>query len=390
VRDVPHVAVLIETSRSFGRGLLEGVAQYIQQHEPWSMYFEPRGLADPPPEWLGTWKGDGILARIDHRQMAQAVLRTGLPVVDLRERLPDLGLSYVGTDNCATMRLPVEHFADCGFRNFAFCRVARDTHPHVEECQTYFRRHVEAAGHRYFCNEPRAQRSPGPSWEEEQAQLAEWIRSLPKPIGVMTRTDDTGYQVLDACRRAGVLVPDDVALASSSNDTVVCNLSNPPLTSVDINAERIGYEATALLARLMRQPRRHRKPVRILIPPRGIVVRQSSDVLAIADREVAAAVRFIRERACDRITVKDVLRHVSLSRSVLDLRFKMALGRTPKGEILRVQLSRARQLLAESNLTLEAIAARSGFGTANYLGDTFLRELGMRPGEYRRRFQRVG
>jgi LacI family transcriptional regulator len=125
----------------------------------------------------------------------------------------------------------------------------------------------------------------------------------------------------------------------------------------------------------------------VLIPPVRVVARQSSDVLAVTDRAVADAVRFIRERACHGVTVEDVLRHVTLSRSVLDQRFKQALGRTAKAEILRVQLEHARRLLAESNLPLEAVAERSGFSSAKYLGDTFARVLGVRPGEYRQRFR---
>src|SRR5882672_10440042 len=99
MRRIPHVAVLIETSRAYGRGMLEGLAQYLREHGPWSMYFALRGLDDPPPAWLKNWKGDGILARIDNRQMARAVLATGLPCVELRGRLAGLGLPFVGTDN---------------------------------------------------------------------------------------------------------------------------------------------------------------------------------------------------------------------------------------------------------------------------------------------------
>jgi LacI family transcriptional regulator len=389
-RRTPHVAILIESSRSFGRGMLEGVARYVRQHGPWSLYYQPRSLDDPLPEWLGTWKGDGILARVETRQMARVVLATGLPAVDLRGRLPDLGLPFVGVDYFAVTRLAFEHLAERGFRHFAFCRSAADRHPHTDQCQAYSRRHVEAAGLTYYCNHPEGGRRRRPAWDEEQAQFADWVLGLPKPVGVMTCADETGYQVIDACRRARVLVPDEVALVSTNNDTILCSLTDPPMTSIDINPQQIGYDGMALLDRLMRGPHRAARPVKALVQPRGVVVRQSSDVLAIADRGVAAALRFIRDRACDGVSVKEVQRHVGLSRTVLDLRFKKALGRTPKDEILRVQIAYARQFLVESNLSLEAIAARSGFSSANYLGDAFTRVLGVRPGEYRKRFQKLG
>jgi LacI family transcriptional regulator len=157
---------------------------------------------------------------------------------------------------------------------------------------------------------------------------------------------------------------------------------------VDVNPERVGYEAAALLDRLMRRPNRQAEPAFIELPPRGIVVRRSSDVLAIADPEVAAAVRFIREHACEGIAVGAVLERLSVSRSVLERRFKAALGRTPKREILRVRLEQARRLLSESHLPLDAIARRCGFATYKYFGDAFRRELGLRPGAYRKQHQR--
>src|SRR5262249_6382303 len=121
----PHVAVLIETSRAYGRGLLEGVARYVRTQGPWSIYFVPQGLGEPPPTWLRNWQGDGILARIDNRSMARAILATGLPAVDLRGRLANLGLPRVGVDNRAVTRLAFQHLQERGFHHYAFCGLAR-------------------------------------------------------------------------------------------------------------------------------------------------------------------------------------------------------------------------------------------------------------------------
>jgi LacI family transcriptional regulator len=381
MRPVPHVAVLIETSRAYGRGLLEGMARYVRERGPWSIYFRPHGLGEPPPPWLRGWKGDGILARIDDRRMARAVLATGLPAVDLRGRLPDLGLPRVGVDNRALARMALEHLRERGFRHFAFCGLPRGEHPHMDQRCDDFTRLVREAGCPCAVFPPPRHR--GRSWEQEQQQLAGWLRGLPRPVGIMACNDDRGQQLLDACRRAGVLVPDEAAVISVENDPLLCGLATPPLTSIDVNPQQVGYEAAALLERLMAGRR---------LPAQGIfldlcrvVTRQSTDVLALQDPELVKAVRLIRERACEGIGVEDVLAGVCLSRSVLERRFKQVLGRTPKAAILAVQLERARQLLAETDLPLADVARRCGFRSEKYFGDIFHIKTGVRPGAYRRR-----
>lgn len=382
MRTTPHVAVLIETSRAYGRGLLEGVARYVREHGPWSIYFRPHGLGEPPPSWLRRWKGHGILARIDNRETARAVRATGLPAVDLRGRLPDLGLPRVGVDNGVLARLAFAHLAERGFRQFAFCGLPHGEHPHMDQRREDFCRLVEQAGYTCAVFEPRRGSRPL-AWEREQEQMAEWLRRLAKPVGIMASHDDRGQQLLDACRRAGVLVPEQAAVISVENDTILCGLATPPLTSIDVNAPRVGYEAAALLARLMAGEKPTRP--RVLLDLCRIVTRQSTDVLALDAPDLAQAIRFIREHACAGINVADVLAAVPLSRSVLERQFRHVLGRTPKAEILRVQLERARQLLAETDLPLAAVAAKTGFRTEKYFGDIFHRKVGERAGAYRRR-----
>jgi len=184
-----------------------------------------------------------------------------------------------------------------------------------------------------------------------------------------------------------VLVPDQVAVVSVDNDEHLCSLSNPPLTSIDINPGRVGYEAAALLARLMAGEEASEEP--IYLSPSGIITRQSTDVLAIDDQLVAMGVRFIREHACEGIGVKQVLDHIDISRSTLERRFKKLLGRTPKAEIIRVQFDRAKQLMAYSDLPLSIVAQKSGFGSIHYFTDIFHKKVGVTPGAYRNRFKTI-
>jgi LacI family transcriptional regulator len=215
----------------------------------------------------------------------------------------------------------------------------------------------------------------------QAADLRRWLRELPKPVGIMACYDIRGQQVLDACRSAGLAVPAEVAVIGVDNDELLCDLASPPLTSVVPNAHRTGYEAAGLLDRLMAGKRVAAAPT--LIAPLGVAARQSTDVLAVDDREVARAVQFIREHACDGINVGDVLRVVPLSRRVLEMRFQRLLGRTPREEILQARLGRVKQLLGETDLPLYLIAERTGFEHVEYLSVVFRREAGTTPSAFR-------
>jgi LacI family transcriptional regulator len=213
----PHVALLIETSHGYGRALLQGIMHYLQRHRPCSVYSQSQGLKAHPPDWLKVWKGDGILVRVEDRAMASAVYQTGLPAVNLRVPFPDLPLPVVGLDNPALGELAFEHLRDRGFRHFAFCGIPRGRYPWMDERWESFEQAVRASGHACHTFVAVKRRKKPPSWEEEQNQIAAWIRTLPKPIGLMAGNDDRGLEVLEACRCADVLVPDEVAVIGVDN-----------------------------------------------------------------------------------------------------------------------------------------------------------------------------
>jgi LacI family transcriptional regulator len=379
-----RVAVLIESSRAYGRGLLRGVARYNREHGHWSVYLQPHGLDDPPPPWLKRWRGDGILARIADRRMLRAVLGTGLPTVDLRGMVPDLGVPFIGVDNRAVADMAADHLIERGLRHFGFCGLLAGVHPQMDERREYFVARLRRSGLKVHLFGARAERST--PWDREQRRMAAWIAKLPKPVGIMTCHDDRGLQVLDACQSAGVSVPDEVAIISVDDDELLCSMFTPQLSSIDVNPERIGYQAAGLLDRMMAGEPPGRDPV--LLPPRAVVLRQSTEILAVDDPEVAEALRYIRGHACEGIRVDDLLAQVGLSRSVLERRFHRSVGRSPKSEISRVQLERAKQLLTESDIPIDAVASRSGFRDARYLCDVFARKVGTTPGTYRAQTRR--
>jgi LacI family transcriptional regulator len=392
MRRLPRVALLIETSREYGRGLLRGVIAYQREHGPWSIFFRPHGLGEPPPRWLRQWHGDGILARINDRRMAEALAQCNVPVVDLRFALLDIARDHpnivqgVGIDNFQVVQLAADHLLERGFRHFGYIGLPRGQYVWADYRCDQFVQRIEKLGHSCSVFASRSGHHREGSYEHEQDEIIAWVRGLPKPIGVMASHDDLGQQLLDACRRVGVRVPDEVAVLGVENDEFLCNLAQPPLSSIAFNAEHIGQEAAALLERLMRG----RKPPRklLLIPPLRVITRQSTDILALDDADVAAALRLIRERARHGLTVAEVLREVPLSRSLLERRMRQAIGRTPKAEILRLQLDWVRELLAETTLSLDQIAQRAGYKHTQNMVELFKKKFGQTPGAYRRAVQR--
>ncbi len=372
---MPRVALLIETSRSYGRGVLRGVRRWMEGHGAWSVYLETRALESQAPPWLRGWKGDGILARTGSAAMARQVRAASVPAVELRSRRLLPRVPWVGVDNRALGDLVAAHLLDRGFRQFGLLAF-RSEDFFRERCDNFVAT-LRAKGFRCAVHEA----APHPErWEAQQRELVRWVRALPKPAGIMACTDQLGFWLLDACARAGIPVPDQVAVVGVENDEALCSMARPTLSSVALDTERIGYEAAGLLDRLMRG---RKVPGVTSLPPLGVIARQSSDYVAVGDERLAAALRHIREHAASRIGVDDVARAAALSRSSLERGFRAVLGRSPHDELVRVRLELARRLLAETDLKLAAVAQKSGFRHAQRLCERFKAKVGMTPGDYR-------
>ncbi len=373
----PHVALLVETSNAYSRLLLQGVADYIQGHGPWSIYLGEKKRGDPVPAWLSRWDGDGIIARVENEKMAESIMHSKMPAVNVSQTDFDPRLPSVNTDEFAVAQMSVEHLINRGFRQLAYCSVTGFSWAKLR--QKAFVDAAKEAGFSCHVYEPAANRRM--SWEREQEELAKWLQSLPKPIGMRAAYDFRGQQVLDACRRVGLAVPEAIAVIGAGNDEVLCRLAWPPMTSTDPNPIVIGYEAAALLDRLMQGEPMNGQ--RVLVQPLSIAARQSTDTMAIEDKDIADAVRLIRESACEGINVGDVLSRVPLVRQSFEQRFKKALGRSPHAEIVRVRLERAKQLLTNTDLPLSVVAEKAGFSQAAYLSTVFKEKVGKSPSNYR-------
>ena len=384
----PQVALLIESSRAYGRGLLRGIAAYAKLNGPWVLLAQDRGNIDPVPDWFKRWEGDGVIARVESPAMEKAIEAKGLPAVDLRGKY-DLKMPLIETNDRRVAEMAADHLLDRGFQHYAYCGFSGANYS--ERRLQYFPALIEKAGHPCHVY-PSADLKPAKTQKKQEQlgilfaeELASWIEALPKPVGVMACNDLMGQQVLNASRAVGVSIPEEVAVIGVDNDELFCDLSDPPLSSVEPNTEKIGYEAAALLDRMM-QGQAPPSP-KIFIEPMGVVTRQSTDVLAIEDRHVAAAVSFIRQHACRGINVEDVLHHVRIPRSSLERRFSANIGRTPKAEIVRVQIERVKQLLAATDYILPRIAELAGFKHPEYMSVVFKQKTGQTPGQYRKQSQ---
>lgn len=383
---VPRVALLIETSVSYGRDLLVGIAKYVRVHGPWSIEFEAGDPCEALPEWFASWKGDGIIARAKSDDLAKAIARKGIPFVDLYGGLKDMNIPTVRSNETAVGHLAAAHLLERGFRQFAFCGY--NGIDWSDRRRDGFLNTITDSG--FPCNvfENPLPKSGSAMAEYEQhgmkyeRRLKQWLQSLPQPIGLMACNDSRGRQVITCCRDLGLIVPDEVAVIGVDKDEVLCELSDLPLSSVILNTERIGFEAAALLERMMRGEIPSQSE--IAVEPKGVATRQSTDVLAIDDRYIASALKHIREHACDGLDVESLLRAVPLSRSVLERRFTQILGSSPKSEILRIRLDRVCRLLAESDLSLAEVAGKAGFEHPEYMSRLFKKKIGITPGEFRK------
>ncbi len=372
------VTLLMGTSPAYVRELAQGVAQFNREHSHWVIRFEGHRMEDPPPKWLKNWKGDGILVRVGNRRVAAAVLEAGVPAVAFRWAVATPGIPAIGTDQRAVAAMAVAHLRERGFRLFAACGMPHGAQHPLDERVNAFERIVKDVG--FDCDVFEAE--PNRTWEQEQERIARWLKSLPKPIGVMACNDERGVQLLNACSRSDLAVPEQVAVLGAGNDDCLCSLAHPPLSSIDMAPRRIGYEAAALLERMMNGERV--AATEILIPPRAVVMRHSTDVLATGDQAVVRAAAFIRDHACDGIHLRDVLEHVKLSRWALEPRIKRVLGRTIYREIQRVQIERVKHLLTRTDLPIKQIAAQTGLNYLQYLTRAFGRITGQTPAQYRK------
>lgn len=376
---IPTVVLFIESSRASGRGLLRGISEYARHHGPWAFYWEPGGFENVSRR-LASLEADGIILR--DVEGVEQVLHYKIPAIVVgHSRREVRGISNVITDSRLIAKLAAEHLVDCGFRAFGF--AGYEGIPWSDERRDSFVASVRAAGYEAELYSSRQRKA----WKSEQLTMARWLQQLPLPIGLMTCNDDRAQNVVEACKLAGLRVPDDVGIIGADNDELVCELAHPPLSSVAVNFERAGFESAQLLHRMMLHPRRSRTN-NIIVEPTHVAPRQSTDILFIEDLPVARAVRFIRQNSRRQTGVAEVVAAAGLSRRVLERRFRTELGRSVLDEIRRTRVDQIARMLVETNHSISEIAFATGFQGVEHFARYFRQEKRMTPLSYRKTYGR--
>lgn len=382
-----RVAICFDRAQKYSDQILKGIAKYINIHGPWICDMEPRFFGQYKSNWLKNWPGDGLLAYVEDLRLARYLIGLKMPVVEVFGHRYDLGLPQISPDGRASGRLAALHLIERQFKTFAFCGYERQAWS--EHRQAGFVATLEQAGF-----SPLVHLASRPSHTLDladaiQQNINDWIRIIPLPIGIMVCSDRHAQRVLSACRSAGICVPEEAAIIGSGNDEDFCHFSQPPLSSVVYDTERIGFEAAKKLHEIMRNRKKRARPTTTFIPPLGIATRRSTDILAVPDQLIAKMSSYIRHHALEGIAAKELLSEFRVSRSTCYRRFTAVLGRTPHEEILRVRMERAKGLLSETDLPLKKIAEMAGFQNTEYFFVVFRRRFGMTPSQHRKQRKAV-
>lgn len=377
-----RVAVFADITQAFFRELVAGVAQYAREVGDWELHLGAE-LMDSQPS-IRDWQGQGVVACLNDERVARAVEALAVPTVAVGSIglwTPDCGVTHVDTDHAGLAAVAFEHLRERGLRSFGYYGARSSSATRWSDIRgDSFAAVAAAAGH--CCD--RLESNDGPTRDV----LERWLAVLPKPVGILACDDAHARRILDCCRANGLRVPHEVAVVGIDNDELECELAVPPLTSIAQAARRIGHEAARLLDHRICPERFGGRagviPPRTLIPPEALFPRASTDTFAVADPVIARVIETVRERACRGLTIADLVDVAGLPRWKLEQQFKRAVGHSIHDDIVRVRLSEARRLISSTDLTLKAVAARSGFHSVTYMTTLFHRRFGTTPARFRR------
>ncbi len=372
----------LDEARIASRKILRGISNYSKNNGPWRIFFQPpfykmhnkiNNLKIPNGV-------DGIITYVTDTRQVETLKKTNLPVVVIPLKKLVTGLPNITENSDKAVSMAMDYFLSLGLENFAYFSGVKDWYWSVQRANS-FCNNLKTAGYNVYCYKPPKAKYLQ-VWDKELPYVAKWLRSLPKPIGILAWNDERGRDIIEACVAEDIAVPDEVAVLGMDNDELVCDLSLVPLSSISFNHENIGYEAASLLHTMMKEKRIICK--NLSIEALHIIPRESTDILKIKDKDVVAAIKYIRANTNRFLQVKEVADYLSISSRTLQKKFKKYRNHSLHYEIMQHRIERVCKLLEQTNMMLYQIANRLGFSEVSALSRSFKKIKGMSPLRYRK------
>jgi LacI family transcriptional regulator len=381
MQHTPRIILFLDASRGFSRGMLSGIARYSALNGPWTFYRKPPAYLKSGPDFnlheLKAWEPDGIICSIAQvRELAPLKI----PMIGYDPGTYSGRIPCVASDHAEAGRLAAQHLLDLGHRNFAFCGF--NSLNWSKKRSDAFCREIKNAGAQVHVYEEVGNDT---SWSNEEPHIQQWISSLPKPIGMFCVNDDRAASVAETCRLLRYGVPEDISIIGADDDEYICELENPPLSSVRIASEQSGYKAARLLHQII-QGKEKMDGQRVIAHATGISARQSTDVLMVQNTEVRKALRYIRENTNQPIRVTDVVDATGLSHRTLNEQFHAELGCSIVKQLTRARIDYITRLLTDTDMQIQEIAETVGYEDDRHFSRYFKRATGLTPQAYRRKY----
>lgn len=376
-----RIAILAETSLASGRQIVTGISRFLDERNDWSVFQHSGPLGAMDPAAISQWQGDGIIARIANLDLLALILSKGLPTVDVLGNVSPQAFPLIKCNDQLIGASVAKHFIQNAHTQFAFIGLGNERWSleredgFKDELQDY-----DGGVHSYHIQQ---QHSEGRPVGDNLDSVKAWLAGLRTPIGLMVASDQLAPIVFEACHQLGLAIPENVSVVGVDNDRPFCNLCRPRLSSVEPNHELVGYRAAQTLERLINGETLEQSLIEV--SPHTLHQRLSSDLIAIDDPALLKALNYIREHACAGTSLDAVAQVSGLSRSVLQRRFRQKLNRTVGDVILNEKLRTAREMLAETELSISLVAERSGFNCQEYMNHIFKKHLQTTPRQYRLR-----
>lgn len=371
-----RIAIFVDTASGWGRRLVRGIINYMEKHDAWDIDLMPDSDEQRLPR---DWDGDGVIARVRTSEMARRLARLRVPIVNVSGiEIAGCNFPRVTTNVQATAKLAATHFVERGYSRFAY--IGPLNHAYVARHAQAFINYAHATNADLACFDSTHLKA-NTSADRQLKKLAPWLRSLKGPVGLFSWSIPDAMVVLRLCRENDIAVPDELAVLAGDDDSLACRICQPTLSGLVVASEQMGYQAASRLhAMLNGQPDDGQT---VALDPIEIHTRNSTNALAIKDEQLRRAMHFMRENVGRSISIDQIAQSVPINRRSLERKFRAQFGASPLEELLRLRLTKVRQFLSLTDLSVAQIADRCGFATPTYMTSVFRSELGITPLRYR-------